>query len=44
MADSLRLKYSAKYVKADGNGYYYGSVSVHGRGYFFDKKEIYGTP
>jgi hypothetical protein len=42
MADSLRVKYAAKYVKADGNGYYYGSVSVHGRGYFFDKKEIFG--
>jgi hypothetical protein len=44
MADSLRAKYAAKYIKADGNGYYYGSVSVHGRGYFFDKNEIYGTP
>jgi hypothetical protein len=42
MADSLRVKYAAKYVKADGNGYYYGSVSVHGRGYFLDKKEVYG--
>ncbi|HUB62560.1 MAG TPA: hypothetical protein VL978_17720 [Puia sp.] len=44
MADSLRLKYAAKYIKADGFGYYYGSVSVHGRGYFFGKKEIYGAP
>ena len=44
MPDSLRVKYAAKYIKADGNGYYYGSVSVHGRGYFFDKNEIYGTP
>jgi len=42
MSDSLRVKYAAKYVKADGNGYYYGSVSVHGRGYFLDKKEVYG--
>ena len=41
MADSLRVKYAAKYVKADGNGYYFGSVSVHGRGYFLDKQEIY---
>jgi hypothetical protein len=40
-ADSLRAKYAAKYVKG-GNGYYCGSVSVHGRGYFFDKAEIYG--
>jgi hypothetical protein len=42
MADSLRVKYAAKYIKADGNGYYYGSVSVHGRGYFLDKEEVYG--
>jgi hypothetical protein len=42
MADSLRVKYAAKYVKADGNGYYFGSVSVHGRGYFLDKEEVYG--
>lgn len=44
MADSLRLKYAQKYVGADGNGYYYGPVSsLHGHGYFFDKKEIFGT-
>jgi hypothetical protein len=42
MADSLRVKYAAKYVKADGYGYYFGSVSVHGRGYFLDRKEVYG--
>lgn len=41
MADSLRVKYAAKYVK-DGNGFYCGSVSVRGHGYFFDKGEIYG--
>ena len=41
LADSLRVKYAAKYVK-DGNGYYCGSVSVRGHGYFFDKEEIYG--
>ncbi len=41
LADSLRIKYAAKYVK-DGNGYYCGSVSVRGHGYFFDKEEIYG--
>ena len=44
MTDSLRVKYAAKYIKADGYGYYYGSVSVQGRGYFFDKKEVYGAP
>ncbi len=41
LADSLRVKYAAKYVR-DGNGYYCGSVSVRGHGYFFDKEEIYG--
>jgi hypothetical protein len=41
ITDSLQVKYAAKYVK-DGNGYYYGSVSVRGHGYFFGKKEIYG--
>ncbi len=41
LADSLRVKYAAKYVRG-GNGYYCGSVSVQGHGYFFDKKEIYG--
>jgi hypothetical protein len=40
-ADSLRVRYAAKYVR-DGNGYYYGSVSVRGHGYFFGKNEIYG--
>lgn len=43
IADSLRVKYAAKYIKADGNGYYYGSVSVQGRGYFFDKKDLFGN-
>lgn len=43
MADSLRVKYASKYIKADGNGYYCGSVAgITGRGYFFDKKEIFG--
>jgi hypothetical protein len=40
LADSLRIKYAAKYVR-NGNGYYYGPVSVQGHGYFFGKKEIY---
>jgi hypothetical protein len=43
MADSLRVKYAKKFVRPDGSGYYCGTVSgVTGRGYFFDKKEIYG--
>src|SRR5579863_2425182 len=42
MGDSLRVKYAAKYIRADGNGYYYWSVSVKGRGFFFDKKEVFG--
>ncbi|HTR29950.1 MAG TPA: STN domain-containing protein [Puia sp.] len=45
MADSLRIRYAKKYVGPDGNGYYCGSVSgVTGRGYFLDKKEIFGEP
>jgi hypothetical protein len=44
MSDSLRLKYAGKYIGPDGDGYYYGPVSVHGRGFFFDKKEIFGSP
>jgi hypothetical protein len=40
--DSLRVRYAAKYIKPDGNGYYYGSVSVHGRGYFLDKMDVFG--
>ncbi len=43
MPDSLRTKYAAKYVKPDGSGYYCGTlVGVTGRGYFFDKQEIFG--
>lgn len=44
MADSLRVKYAAKFIGPDGSGFYYGPVTVHGRGFFFDKKEIYGSP
>lgn len=43
MPDSLRTKYATKYVKPDGSGYYCGTlVGVTGRGYFFDKQEIFG--
>ena len=42
-ADSLRIRYAEKYVGPDGSGYYCGTLSgVTGRGYFFDKNEIYG--
>jgi uncharacterized protein (DUF2147 family) len=44
MSDSLRTKYAGKYIGPDGDGYYYGPVSVHGHGFFFDKKELYGSP
>ncbi len=43
VADSLRSKFQAKYIKPDGMGYYYGPVSIRGRGFFFDKKDIYGS-
>jgi hypothetical protein len=41
MADSLRVKYVAKYIKSDANGYYFGPVSGPAHGYIFDKKDIY---
>lgn len=44
VADSLRSKFQAKYIKPDGLGYYYGPVSIRGHGYFFDRKDIYGSP
>lgn len=44
VADSLRAKFQAKYIKPDGMGYYFGPVSIRGTGYFFDKKDIYGSP
>jgi ferric-dicitrate binding protein FerR (iron transport regulator) len=40
MPDSLLRKFSSKYIRPDGLGYYYGSVKVHGRGYFFTKNEL----
>jgi len=39
--DSLRQKFQAKYIKPDGLGYYFGSVSVHGTGVFFERADIY---
>jgi transmembrane sensor len=40
MPDSLLSKFRSKYIRPDGMGYYYGSVKVYGRGYFFTKKEL----
>lgn len=40
MPDSLSFKFRSKYIRPDGLGYYYGSVKVHGRGYFFTKNEL----
>lgn len=42
MPDSVRMRYAKKYVGPDEYGYYYGPVAIHGRGYFFDKGDIYG--
>jgi hypothetical protein len=44
MTDSLRVKYAAKFIAPEGDGLYYGPVSVHGKGFFFGKKDIYGSP
>jgi hypothetical protein len=41
VADSLRVKFAAKYIRPDGMGYYYGPVTIHGMGTFFDKNDIY---
>lgn len=40
MPDSLLFKFRSKYIRPDGLGYYYGSVKVTGRGYFFTKNEL----
>jgi ferric-dicitrate binding protein FerR (iron transport regulator) len=40
MPDSLLFKFRSRYIRPDGLGYYYGSVKVHGRGYFFTKNEL----
>lgn len=41
MPDSLLIKFRSIYIRPDGMGYYYGSVKVTGRGYFFEKTDIY---
>ena len=43
VGDSLHTIFRRKYIGSDGMGYYFGPVSVHGRGYFFDRSDIYGT-
>jgi hypothetical protein len=44
MADSLREKFRAKYIRPDGIGYYFGPVEIRGHGFFFDRNDIYGAP
>lgn len=44
VADSLRAKFQAKYIAPNGPGYYFGPVEIRGHGFFFDKKDIYGSP
>jgi hypothetical protein len=38
--DSLHAKYKAKYLDGTGDGYFYGSVQVTGRGYFFNRDDF----
>ena len=40
MPDSLHALFNTKYMQPDSLGYYYGSVKVHGKGYFFEKKDL----
>jgi len=42
--NSLFEKFKAKYLDNSGNGYFYGSVHITGRGYFFDKTELDNPP
>jgi ferric-dicitrate binding protein FerR (iron transport regulator) len=47
MSDSLHIEFRSKYIGPDGNGYFYGSpgeLKVHGRGYFYEKKDLYRHP
>lgn len=37
-------KFKAKYLDNSGNGYFYGSVHITGRGYFFNKSELDAPP
>ena len=42
VADSLHRIFKQKYIKPDGMGYYFGPITIHGRGMFFDRSDIYG--
>jgi|GEM_PF-1934542 len=37
-------KFKAKYLDNSGNGYFYGSVHITGRGYFFNKSDLDAPP
>jgi len=37
-------KFKAKYLDNSGNGYFYGSVHITGRGYFFNKSDLDSPP
>jgi hypothetical protein len=40
----VRQAFTAKYIKPDGMGYYFGAEKggkVSGTGYFFDRKDLY---
>jgi hypothetical protein len=41
VADSLRVKFQAKFISPDGPGLYFGPVSIKGRGFFFSREDIY---
>ena len=44
MPDSLRVLFKLRYIDQDGMGYFYGSprdLKVYGRGYFYEKKDLY---
>jgi ferric-dicitrate binding protein FerR (iron transport regulator) len=44
MPDSLRILFKSRYIDPDGMGYFYGSprdLRVYGRGYFYEKKDLY---
>ncbi len=43
VADSLHAIFKRKYIGPDGMGYYFGPITIHGRGMFFDRSDIYGS-
>jgi hypothetical protein len=44
MPDSLHVLFNAKYIQPDSLGYYYGPVKAHGKGYFYEKKDLKQIP